>query len=271
MALLLAPLCAAQDATAPSTPDSVTVLHATTRLVLVDVIVADKKGHFIPDLKPADFTVLEDGKTQRISAFNTHRYEAPQPMPPLQLPPNNYTNFVQQAPGNAVTIILVDALNTPLREQVYAHQGVVRFLKQLPPGQRVALFTLGDQLKLVQEFSSSSDQLIATAKALRPDQPTPFLQEAFASMNRSTSMETPASNTSPFGRRPAQNNTSMQAAIMTQEMRMRLTLASLNILARSLSGYSGRKNLLWLSGQFPFRFGPDFALNKRDGLVGLYM
>jgi hypothetical protein len=38
-----------------------------------------------------------------------------------------------------------------------------------------------------------------------------------------------------------------------------MTLDALSSLAGAVSGYSGRKNLLWLSGSFPFRLGPDFS------------
>jgi VWFA-related protein len=44
-----------------------------------------------------------------------------------------------------------------------------------------------------------------------------------------------------------------------ENIRARVTIASLESLARAVSGYPGRKNLLWLSGDFPFRFGPDIT------------
>src|SRR5258708_3784858 len=45
-------------------------LRTNTRLVVVDVVAIDSKGQPVPDLKPADFTLLEDGKPQKISGFN---------------------------------------------------------------------------------------------------------------------------------------------------------------------------------------------------------
>jgi hypothetical protein len=38
---------------------------------------------------------------------------------------------------------------------------------------------------------------------------------------------------------------------------MQLTIQALEALARAVVGYSGRKNLLWLSAEFPIAFGPD--------------
>lgn len=45
-------------------------LSVTTELVLVNVVVRDKKGNPITGLKKEDFTLLEDGKKQAISSFD---------------------------------------------------------------------------------------------------------------------------------------------------------------------------------------------------------
>jgi hypothetical protein len=42
------------------------VLRTTTRLVVVDVVTVDSKGEPVLDLKADDFTILEDGKPQKI-------------------------------------------------------------------------------------------------------------------------------------------------------------------------------------------------------------
>ncbi len=52
-------------------PQDVTqTLRTNTRLVVVDVVATDSKGQPVPDLKASDFTLLEDGKPQKISGFN---------------------------------------------------------------------------------------------------------------------------------------------------------------------------------------------------------
>jgi VWFA-related protein len=45
-------------------------VHVTSELVLVNVVVRDKKGNLVRDLKKDDFTLLEDGKRQTISTFD---------------------------------------------------------------------------------------------------------------------------------------------------------------------------------------------------------
>ncbi len=47
-----------------------TTLRVTTAVVLVNVVVRDKKGNAIPNLKQADFTVYEDGQKQQVLSFD---------------------------------------------------------------------------------------------------------------------------------------------------------------------------------------------------------
>jgi VWFA-related protein len=51
-------------------------MHVTSELVLVNVVVRDKKGNLIRDLKREDFTVAEDTKRQTISTFDFENVDA---------------------------------------------------------------------------------------------------------------------------------------------------------------------------------------------------
>src|SRR5215467_10695195 len=50
--------------------ESATVMRATTRMVVVDVVATDHSGTPVTDLKPEDFTVLEDGSPQQVRSFS---------------------------------------------------------------------------------------------------------------------------------------------------------------------------------------------------------
>ena len=54
-----------------------TTIKAETRLVLVDVIVTDKKGEYIHDLTQKDFKVWEDDQEQKIKTFSFEQGAAP--------------------------------------------------------------------------------------------------------------------------------------------------------------------------------------------------
>src|ERR1700687_3446878 len=51
-------------------------VHVTSELVLVNVVVRDKKGNLVRDLKKDDFALLEDGKRQAISTFDFENVDA---------------------------------------------------------------------------------------------------------------------------------------------------------------------------------------------------
>src|SRR5712691_2059808 len=52
-------------------PDEDEVIRVTSNLVSLDVIVKDKKGKAITDLKPEDFAVSENGVPQKIEFFDS--------------------------------------------------------------------------------------------------------------------------------------------------------------------------------------------------------
>ena len=52
-----------------------------TRLVTLDVIVKDKKGKYVTDLKAEDFSVFEEGVAQKVEFFSP-------PLGPAMTPPN---------------------------------------------------------------------------------------------------------------------------------------------------------------------------------------
>lgn len=68
LACLLTVSLSGQEKSAPGQQS--TRLRVTTELVLVNVVVRDKKGTPISNLKLEDFTVLEDGQKQQVSSFD---------------------------------------------------------------------------------------------------------------------------------------------------------------------------------------------------------
>jgi VWFA-related protein len=264
----------AQNSSDQTTP----IFKAETRQVLVDVVVTDHGGHFIPGLKPSDFTVLEDGSPQKIAAFGAHLQPATpiKPAPPIRLPPNQYTNYQIADPGRPITIVLMDVLNTQVQDQAYTKKQMISFLKDLPSGQRVALFALSTHLQTIQGFTGDSDTLVKAANMLLRNA-SPLLT---SEQDRQTTEITASNlqvNAGPGNTGPASNGTGantelsgiapivsgIQNALANEQayqqmQRMDSTLAALQSLARAVSAYPGRKNLLWLSAEFPVRFGPNF-------------
>src|SRR6516165_7127057 len=88
---------------APATPAQAgrPTFSSTTSLVVVDVTVKDKSGKIIEGLKPTDFTLLEDGKPQKISVFEFEKL-ATDPLP--EKPPTlEDDDIIPAAPVKMIT------------------------------------------------------------------------------------------------------------------------------------------------------------------------
>ncbi|HLH08709.1 MAG TPA: VWA domain-containing protein [Terriglobales bacterium] len=239
--------------------------HASTRLVLVDVVVTDKSGKPVRGLTEKDFTILQDGKPQPISAFEAHVWRPlSAKLEKINLPPDQYTNFTEQGPNSAVNVVLLDVLNTPQQDQQYARKQMIQFLRELPPGQKVALFVLGTKLRMMQGFSGSSDRLTQAAESILSNT-SPVLttnsqyQDAVSDIAFLVDAAASAQG-GPDSSLKARLISALDAQVTFQnDVRSRKTLDAIAALAGAVSGYSGRKNLFWLSGGFPFLLGPDFS------------
>src|ERR1700680_2316169 len=61
---------AAPTPPAPSAQQPQYRVRVTSELVLVNVVVRDKKGDLVRDLKKEDFTALEENRRQKVSTFD---------------------------------------------------------------------------------------------------------------------------------------------------------------------------------------------------------
>jgi len=247
----------AQQAPPPELP--ATVLRVTTRLVLVDVVVTDKDGKPVRDLTRHDFQIFEDGKPQRLATFSFETPARRPPMPPEPLPPNVYTNRPEyRMPPGPLTILLLDGLNTPVQQQAFVRDQMLRYVAtQLRPNQRTAILALSNQLFLLQDFTSDPQLLL---EALKKFTVQPSVQ--LAREQPDTPMPAEAAQLlAEFGRGTLATIERFQTerSAAATDMRVQMTLGVLRALARATAGYRGRKNLIWISSAFPFHIVPENA------------
>jgi VWFA-related protein len=175
--LFLASLLTSQTAPAGNS-HTAPAFQSNVRVVLLDVVVSDGNGNPINGLTQDDFRVFEDGKPQKIASFKEHN-GAPLKMVDLpSMPPGTYTNYPAVENADSINVILMDSLNTQTLDQEYVHQQIIKYLKTIPPGARVAIFTLSSRLRMVQEFTTDSSQLLAALNDPRLTAPksSPLLQ-----------------------------------------------------------------------------------------------
>jgi VWFA-related protein len=244
------------------------IFRVQSRLVVVDVVVTDRSGASIAGLKPGDFQVFEAGSPQKVRFFEEHTSARVRPPEaPPKLPPHQYTNFPVDPPNDTMNILLFDILNTPITDQTYARQQMLKALETLPPGRQLALFILGGRLQMIQGPSGDSATLIQAAKTLQ-SAPARLVKNDQQAAGETDLLATMANNAGAgsYGT-PSPVEEQLRVALFKEnshavDERIRSTLSALQALARMVSGYPGRKNLIWISSGIPFQIGPDAKLDK---------
>lgn len=159
VSLLCAPSCAPQTVPASqqtAVPSPPPVIRTNANLVLVDVVVT-QHGRPIQGLAASQFHILENGKEQHISVFEEHRStDAIREVAAPVLPRETYSNVPRFALTSAVNVVLLDALNTPVTDQSWVRAEMMHYCRHIPPGTRIAVFTLASRLRMIQGFTTDT-------------------------------------------------------------------------------------------------------------------
>jgi VWFA-related protein len=254
-----APAAATKDAPAAAQAqqpayETSTVLKVKSRLVVVDVVARDGKGVPITDLKQEDFTVLEDGKEQKLRIFSFQHPEDSMATAPPQAPANGMNvvdNLPHFQPGRALNVMLLDALNTSRLNQLSMRQAMIKFLDTLPANEPIAVYLLSDRIHLLQDFTTDPAVLKNVVRSFRGNT-SPLLAAVSADGSPIAPVLPGVAQSLPPQMANQIKAFQDQMTIDTTDQRVQITLAALNSLSRTLSGYPGRKNLIWLSETFPF-------------------
>jgi VWFA-related protein len=205
----------------PAGPTAPT-LTVTTRIVVLDVVVTQRKGHAVVDsgLTRDDFTVLEDGKPQQIRSFEApEEHRMPQGAEAVVVHSAADLGKIGDAP---VTVLVLDELNSRFEDASYSRQMTVEFLKKQPEilKQPTALMVAANSsFKQLHDYTQSRDELIAAIKKHSPELPTKLM------------------------------GSGRTGAVAVE--RMAQVLAALQQIAQSATGTPGRKNLIWIGNGFP--------------------
>ena len=256
-ASLLAPLGPAQDNARPAAgirdagPPQTrsgdrSVFRVRVDMVLIDVRVTDRSGKPVKGLTPEQFTLLEDGRPQKISSLDYHDVDAMEstslanqptlvvPLGAVQPPPE----MVRKIRDRRLIVLFFDQTALQPDELLRSKEGAERFLsEQMSPADLVALAVFGNQLKIAVPFTNDRERLRRGIETLMPgrDSQLAAVQEASVLPGEdSTSEDTGAAFT------PDE----MEFNIFNTDRK----LAALESLAQVLSVIPGRKNVIHFTG-----------------------
>ncbi len=271
LASLLSPPLQSQTASqaAQPGPNGGRVFQANARIVVLDVVVTGKNRRPLTGLHKQDFVLSEDGHPQTLTYFEEHT--SAQPLPASQatlpeLPPNVFTNIPRVKPSDAVMVLVLDSLNTPLDDQRYVRAQMLKYLKKLEPGRRIAIFILGTQLRLLQGFTDDPALLVAAINERKNGggaQISPLLQSTAETAATQETIDALMQYAPEAAADMKQFEAEGNAA--RGDQRIKLTLEAFQQLAQYLAGIPGRKNVAWFSGAFPVAIFPDPSLPDRFG------
>lgn len=206
------------------------VFRADTRAVEVTVSATRSDGSLIPDLRKDEIRVFDNDREQTVLSFEKIAGGTA----------GAARNTAPNRPPQRLSVIVLDALNTGWGDQIYGREAVSKLLETLPPGERIAIFALGDTLHLLHDFSTDYESLREAVDEYEGERPFGGVED---SPNRmSAQFHDP---------RQAAAASASPSAGFDQENRIYDTLQALTRVARGVQRYSGQKNLLWVSTAFP--------------------
>ena len=171
-----------QQPGAPSVPKGTYKFEVNSQLVVVNVSAKDKNGAPLDGLKPADFTITEDGKAQQVKVFEFQRLEEAAELTtpaapgaaaavkpeatPVATPAKAAATIAPAKAGEVkykdrrLMVMFFDQAGMPVTDQIRAQQAAMKFLKsQITPSDLVAVMTYATSLNVVQDFTADRDLL----------------------------------------------------------------------------------------------------------------
>jgi VWFA-related protein len=221
------------------------IVRVNTRLVEVDVVV-HSKGAAVTDLNQDDFTVLDNGKPQKVAAFNviSYRTTGGKSIPlPAGTVSNRLTMEGQEPAGT--TIVLYDTLNTAPEDQSYGREALVRYLDTLQNGDHFALYFLGKALRVIQDFTDDPDRIRRASRRASPEASADQTADDLADdlLASAPDLGDPIANA-------MQQSSIKEMQDAAQVSRAVITGKTLELIAKHLQGLPGRKKLIWIGSSF---------------------
>ncbi|MGC2695185.1 MAG: VWA domain-containing protein [Candidatus Angelobacter sp.] len=151
-------------------------LRVESELVLVNVVVRDKQGKPVTDLKREDFTVLEEGKPQRVSSFDFENLDMQPvaaadggpaqeskngPAAPPAKPILTAKDADQALSNKRVIVMFFDLGSMSPDETERSVQAAKKYIQsKMTAADLIAIVTLASSLRLDQDFTADKTRLL---------------------------------------------------------------------------------------------------------------
>src|SRR5882672_5674838 len=151
------------------------VVRITTNLVQVDVVVTDKEGKQVTNLRPEEFEVIENGRKQPITNFSFISINEPGPQAVSALEqtadknaPKVSAALLRPEQVRRTIVFVVDDLGLSFQSIGYVRDALKRFVdEQMQANDAVAIFRTSGNIGVRQQVTSDKRQLYAAIDRVR--------------------------------------------------------------------------------------------------------
>lgn len=249
-------------------PASSPTVKVQTKLITVDVVANDSHGDPVRGLKKEDFQIFEEhNREQQIVQFEFLDRAANAVASAAAASPASatFTNEISSNRTIPPTILLMDALNTDITNQSEVHRHMLMLLKTLPANTPLAVFSLGHELHVIQSFST--DPKLVRAAVDRALNPIPQDQNPQDDPNSPSNVALDQNGGTETTQTLFLEDLENQLYEQQTAIRVDETTDAMLEIAKYLTGYPGRKNLIWFSEAFPNWLAPQ-ADSGTDPFIG---
>ncbi len=240
------------------------VVRITTNLVQLDVVVTDKRGNQVTDLKVEDFEVLQDGRPQQITNFSyvAARTAAPAGDGSKLDETTTPARAAERGQVRRTIALVVDDLGLSFPSTERVRQALREFVeKQIGPGDLVAILRTGAGGGALQQFTSDKRLLLSAVERIR-----------WVPLGRGELTEFRAIDSGPVGGGGSVSDRLDAIDKLRKSQRdadlLIDTFNSLGSVAEGMHTLPGRKAVIFYSDGFDIDPDPDDPANqrKRDAL-----
>ncbi len=217
------------------------------------MIAQDKQGKPVSDLRREEFHIFDNNSPQEIRLFLSET-ERSNRTPPEPKASGTFTNQIGPPAGSRSghSVIAFDTLATEFAYQggsgaAWAKQKALKMLRVLPPDDDIAIYATGRKLQVIREFTTDRDSLERQLRMWKPSVDTPSVATALC-----------------IGRPEA-----IAGCLHVEAVKQAMgTAGEIEQVADHLAGIAGRKNLIWIAGEFPI--GPAAVQKLKNADIAIY-
>ncbi|HEY1209682.1 MAG TPA: VWA domain-containing protein [Terracidiphilus sp.] len=189
-------------------------MRITSRLVVLDMVVVDKKGVVVKDLQRSNFSVVEAGEPQTILNFEVAGAHIPSP----EININSTAALDRLAPNAPVDIILLDEFNTRFEDMAFARYSLKKYLDKQPDKLVTPTMLIAVSLQhftVLHDYTQNKEEILSALKHHFAANPWQVNQGAWVGERYATAFIT------------------------------------LRRVAQAVMGHPGHKNMIWIGRGFP--------------------